>query len=278
MKPVKLPSPIISNRQNVAFLYTLRCTFIMSTTRVNINVSIGQSVYKLCDILTISDDCYLKIDIRTAWPSETRTFNTKHRLTILVFNFKVWIPACPFFVHCSNHLTRWCGYLDGLHAAWETAASTGQRTIEMNNLIVIQIQHFHIEWPAIAAEVSSAAIRVFDSHINLEWEGHDIIFLNRVRWECVRWTYSVHACATSLTFWPRQFLMMYLLFASKPIIASVRLVFCLTNNWSSVHRYSRPRGQSGTPTGTVIQSSVQNKNSQKITKLKLISTLSKWTT
>lgn len=63
-------------------------------------------------------------------------------------------------------------------------------------------------------------------------------------------------CRFFLTFWPKEFFMMYLLFASKPINASVRLIFCLTNKLSRVDKYSRPCGHSGAPDGTVIQSSI----------------------
>lgn len=50
--------------------------------------------------------------------------------------------------------------------------------------------------------------------------------------------------------------MMYLLFASKPVNASVRLTFCLINTLSRVDKYSSPCGHSGAPDGTVIQSSI----------------------
>lgn len=56
-----------------------------------------------------------------------------------------------------------------------------------------------------------------------------------------------------LTFWPKLFFMVNLLFVSNPVNASRSSTFCLTNSWSIVVRYSSPGGQ---PTGIRVAAGI----------------------
>lgn len=153
------------------------------------------------------------------------------------------LNTLPFLCDRTDYVSGWCRNFHSLQTTRETATGTGQRTIQMDHFVLINVHYFHIEWTGGTTTITCAAIGIFDSPIYLKPIERN--------WK----TYSVNSNAASLTFCPKLFLIVNLLFVSNPTNASSSSTFCFTNSWSIVVRYSNPGGQFGIPSGIFIHPS-----------------------
>lgn len=198
---------------------------------------------------------YFELDAGTATGCCAKwTFNSQNSFAVRVFKFVVWKQRRPFLFDTSNDSPWWHRYFYGLKTAWKTATWTCQWTMEMKNLIFVEIQNLHFEWTTIAITISNTTIRIFSNHKNLVQNRRGIDMM--IFWFPIEWCNFWY---DSLTFWSTLFLTMYLLLISHWHITSQTATFCSITNSSRVLRYSRPCGQCNNPFEELMSPSIYGK-------------------
>lgn len=81
-------------------------------------------------------------------------------------------------------------------------------------------------------------------------------FQNKLKELNIRFVFEESNVQFLLTFWPKVFLISYLLSVSNPVNVSSSSTIWWTNNWSIDDKYSKPVGQFGITAGIFIQTPI----------------------